>query len=120
MPVKVFASTPTLNAVGPLWADGIHDDSAYLQAIIDEAARTGKVAYLPSGAFTLKRGLHFNTPTVLRGSTLNASGFDGAVITLEDGSEGSKIANNFINFTAGRSGHSLVGMGRPRANWWHS
>lgn len=48
--------------VPKLWGDGIHDDSAALQYLIDQQAPTGLVRF-PPGDYRLGRGLWFDLPS---------------------------------------------------------
>ena len=54
MPVKVIEHFASV--VPKLWGDGIHDDSAALQYLIDNAV--GGMVRLPSGIFRVSNTLH--------------------------------------------------------------
>lgn len=93
MPVKAALLLPP-----KLWGDGVHDDTAAFQAMLDAAQKSGKPLFLRGGqSYRITSTLHVNSIVHIDGATFVADGKMDAMLRFNDGAGGSSLRECMID-----------------------
>lgn len=92
----VRKSFPSANLAPKLWGDGIHDDTAALQYLIDNASRSAPL-YLRSGTYAIGKTLTLRDHTHITNTHLRAlPTLSGAVIHVPNPKAAASFHGNFV------------------------
>jgi hypothetical protein len=97
--LAVAPTAPLARPIPRLYGDGIHDDTAALQRLLDEPV---DYVFLPEGNYRITSSLVFKRGTMLRNSVIH-NDHQGSAIVVGDGVQGCVIVRNTITGGYGMS-----------------